>query len=155
MSNLAQTVNVLQALILTEKEKMILTPTYYVYALYKVHQNATLIPQKLSCVSYVHKKDKIPALSASASLDKEGHIHISLCNFDPHNNHTLTCELRGAEADKISGQILTADKINSHNTFENNDVVKPVDFKDIRKEKGKIIVNLPSKSVVVLKISKS
>jgi len=153
MANLAQTVNVLQALILTEEEKMILTPTYHVYDMFKVHQDATLIPQQLTCRDYSYEDSSIPAISTSASRDKEGKIHISFCNLDPHNAQKIVCEIRGTGIKKVSGCILTADKVNAHNTFEKDDVLKPEDFQGAKIEKGSIVVELPAKSVVVLEIT--
>ncbi|MGD2294845.1 MAG: alpha-N-arabinofuranosidase [Candidatus Aminicenantes bacterium] len=153
MGNLAQTVNVLQALILTQEGKIVLTPTYHIFDMYKVHQNATLIPQQLTCSDYLYKEDRIPAISASASCDKEEKIHISLCCLDPLKSQNLICELRGFSANTVSGCILTADQINAYNTFEKPDNLKPENFKGARIENGKIFVVLPAKSVVVLEIS--
>jgi alpha-N-arabinofuranosidase len=76
MANLAQTINVLQAVILTNEEKMILTPTYHVLEMYNVHQDATLLPLELKSTDYTLGADKLPAISASASKDKNGVIHV-------------------------------------------------------------------------------
>lgn len=153
MANLAQTVNVLQALILTKGEKMIVTPTYHVFDMYKVHQDAILLPRKLTCAKYSYKEDSTPAIIASASRDKEGKIHISFCNLDPHNAQKIDCDLRGARAKKVRGQLLTAESMTAHNTFENPEMVKPGEFKDARIENEKIIATLPPKSVVVLEVT--
>jgi alpha-N-arabinofuranosidase len=85
MANIAQTVNVLQAMILTDGPKMLLTPTYYVYLLYKVHHDATLLPTALTGPEYAFEKDKVPALNVSASRDSSFKVHVSLVNIDPHN----------------------------------------------------------------------
>ncbi len=87
MGNLAQTVNVLQSLVLTKGAKMVLTPTYYVFDMYKVHQDAKLLPIKLSSPDYVSGNDHLPAVNASASIDSTGAIHISLVNIDPSKSH--------------------------------------------------------------------
>ncbi|MFC2167992.1 alpha-N-arabinofuranosidase, partial [Acidobacteriota bacterium] len=152
MANLAQTVNVLQALILTEEEKMVLTPTYHVYDMFKVHQDATLIPQQLTSKDYTYEDNSIPAISASASRNKEGKIHISLCNLDPHKNQTIVCDIRGTGFTEVSGLILTAGNLNACNTFENDEVVKPEDFNGTKIDKGSVVVELPAKSIVVLKL---
>ena len=89
MANLAQTVNVLQAVILTDKEKMILTPTYHVLEMYNVHQDAMLIPLKITTTDYVFNGQKLPAVSASASKDSMGVIHISLVNIDPNKTQKV------------------------------------------------------------------
>jgi alpha-N-arabinofuranosidase len=152
MANIAQTVNVLQAMILTKEEKMILTPTYHVFEMYKVHHDATLLPVELQCGDYQFGDEKIPALNVSASKDKSGRIHISLCNLDPKNSARIVCELRGIRAKKISGRVLTAEAMTAHNTFDRPEAIHPVAF-DKFKIKGDILtVTLPSKSVVVLGI---
>jgi alpha-N-arabinofuranosidase len=152
MANIAQTINVLQAMVLTDSEKMILTPTYHVFEMYKVHQDATLLPTDLQSADYKFGESKLAALNASASKDKAGKVHISLCNFDPGKSLTLDCEVRGMKATKVSGRILTAPAINSYNTFEKPGVVKPELFKDAKVKDGLLMVTLPAKSVVVLEI---
>ena len=152
MANIAQTINVLQAMILTKGEKMILTPTYHVFDMYKVHHDATLLPVELECGDYQFGDEKIPALNVSASRDKTGKIHISFCNLDPKNIAELICKLRGAKGQNASGRILTADAMTAHNTFDNPEAISTAAFDDF-KLKGDILrVTLPSKSVVVLGI---
>ncbi len=152
MANIAQTVNVLQALILTEGEKMIRTPTYHVFEMYKVHHNATLIPLDLQCESYTLGDESIPGLSASASKDRAGRIHISLCNFHPRRTVNLTCQVRGAEVTEVTGRILTADSINAHNTFDEPNVVVPAAFGGATLEGNVLSVRLPARCVVVLEL---
>jgi alpha-N-arabinofuranosidase len=152
MANIAQTVNVLQALILTQGEKMILTPTYHVFDMYKVHQDATLLPVRIQCAQYSFKNEKIPALSVSASLNKEGKIHISLCNLDPNQSLDVICDTQGTQAGIISGHLLTAEKMTSHNTFDDPNAVVPQVFQDFKLEDNTIQTTLPARSVVVLKI---
>jgi alpha-N-arabinofuranosidase len=152
MANLAQTINVLQSVILTRGEAMILTPTYHVFDMYKGHQDATLLPIDVEDVRYVYGDDSIPAVTASASRDEDGLVHITLTNQDPNEARTLEIVLRGMEASEVSGRVLTADAMNAHNTFETPDNVAPVDFDGARLEEGSLIVELPSKSVVALEI---
>ena len=152
MANIAQTVNVLQAMILTKGEKMIVTPTYHVFDMYKVHQDATLLPADLQCGDYESEGEQIPALSVSASRNENGKIYISLCNLDPGNSAELVCELRGGDAGKVSGSVLTADKMNAHNTFSDAEAIYPVEFDDFKLEGNILSTTLPSKSVVVLEI---
>ncbi len=152
MANIAQTVNVLQAVILTKDEKMVLTPTYHVYEMYKVHQDAIMLPLELRSADYVYGGYKIPAVSASASRDKAGRIHVTLCNLDPQKSNTVSLDLRGAKPSKISGRILTAGAINSRNTFENPDAVKPSGFDAARLIPRGIEAQLPPKSVVALEL---
>jgi len=152
MANLAQTVNVLQALVLTEGEKMILTPTYHVFDLFQVHQDAVRLPIDLACRDYSRGEENIPSLSASASRDESGIIHVSLCHLDPCREAELSIELRGGAAGEVTARILTADVINAHNTFTDPDRVRPREFKAARLEKGVITAVIPSKSVVMLEI---
>jgi alpha-N-arabinofuranosidase len=152
MANIAQTINVLQAMILTKDEKMILTPTYHVFEMYKVHHDAKLLPSYLECTGYQFEGEEIPALSASASRDSSGKIHISLCNLDPGNCAELVCELRGSKANKVSGRILTAQVMNAHNTFEYPQTIKTDAFNDVKLKGNFFTATLPAKSVVVLEI---
>lgn len=152
MANIAQTVNVLQAMILTKGKKMILTPTYHVFEMYKVHQDATLLPTNLQCRDYEFEGEEIPTLNVSASRDKFGKIHISACNLDPRNCAELVCELRGGDATEVRGRVLTARTMNAHNTFDNPEAMKPAAFDDFELEDNVLRVTLPSKSVVVLEI---
>jgi alpha-N-arabinofuranosidase len=152
MANLAQTINVLQAVILTQDEKMVLTPTYHVFEMYKVHQDATLLPVSLTCADYVHNSKKLPALNVSASRDQSGKVHVSICNLDPDHEARLECDCRGMQVDHISGRVLTAPEITTHNTFEMPDQIKPEIFKDVKLKKNLITATLPARSVVVLEI---
>jgi alpha-N-arabinofuranosidase len=152
MANIAQTVNVLQAVILTDKEKMLLTPTYWVYYLYKVHQDATLLPLSLASSKYGQSSRQIDAISASASKDAAGKIHITLVNIDPNKAQAVEAELRGVAAKKVSGKILTSAKISAYNSFENPNAVSVKDFKDAKLSKGILSISLPAKSVVMLEV---
>ncbi len=152
IANIAQTINVLQAVILTDKEKMLLTPTYWVYYLYKVHHEATMLPFTLTCNKYELNGRKIDAVNVSASRDASGKVHITLVNIDPDKTQSINCDLRGIAVGKVSGKVLTSAKINDHNTFENPNTVSVKDFKDAKITKGSLSVQLPSKSVVMLEI---
>ncbi|MEJ2113422.1 MAG: alpha-L-arabinofuranosidase C-terminal domain-containing protein [Flavobacteriaceae bacterium] len=144
MANLAQTVNVLQAIILTEEEKMILTPTYHVMNMYKVHQDALLLPTK---VENNPDYNGLLALSVSASKSDDGKINISLVNIDI--SKTIEVEIDADKISNVSAQILTSKKVQDHNTFDNPDKVKPTQFKDFKVKNGKILVKIPPISVLV------
>ena len=152
MANIAQTNNVLQAMILTQDENMIVTPTYHVFEMYKVHQDATLLGVELECGSYQFGDEKVPAINVSASKDKSGKIHVSLCNLDPENSLEIDCKVQGADASKVSGRVLTAEAITAHNTFDAPQAVKPRTFDDFRLDGDILKITMPSKSVVVLEI---
>jgi len=125
MANIAQTVNVLQALVLTREGEMILTPTYFVYEMYTVHHDATLLPTDLACDPYRFEKDEIPSMNVSASRDAAGRIHVSLVNIHPREPVTVEIRIAGAKVSHVRGKLLTADAIAAHNTFEKPEVVKP------------------------------
>lgn len=152
MANLAQIVNVLQAVILTNKEKIILTPTYHVMEMYKVHQDALLIPLEIASKDFVRGDNKIPAVSVSASKDQSGKMHISLTNIDNKNVQSVEISLAEFKATSVTGRILTSSKVQDHNTFDNPTKVTPQNFKDTSLSKGTLKVILPPNSVVVLEL---
>jgi alpha-N-arabinofuranosidase len=153
MANIAQTVNVLQAMILTQGEKMLVTPSYHVFEMYTVHHDATLLPSDMSCRDYSFGGETIPALHASASRDAAGKIHVSVCNLDAEKDAELSCEIRGAEVKSVSARVLTAGAITSHNTFEKPCAVKPAVFNALGLDGNTVKMTMPSKSVVVLEIN--
>jgi len=152
MANIAQTINVLQAVILTDREKMLVTPTYHVFEMYTVHHDATLLATELACADYAVGSDKIPGLSVSASRDSTGAIHVSLCNLNPGRSAELKCDLRGAKPQSVSGRLLTAEAMQAHNTFEKPDTVKPAPYSGCRLIEGGFSATLPPRSVVVLEL---
>ncbi len=152
IANIAQMVNVLQAIILTEGEKMLLTPTYYVFEMFKVHMDAALIPLQFTSPLYTLNGNSIPAVSASASRDKAGKVHITFTNLDPNKEIEISVDVRGYTADKVSGTILSAKELSSHNTFAAPDVVKPSAFSNAKLNKGILGVKLPAASVVMIEL---
>ncbi len=153
MANIAQMVNVLQAMILTKGKQMVLTPTYYVFGMYKVHMGATYLPISIHSANYTFDGDSLPAISATASKDSTGKVHITMSNIDPSKKQTVVIDLRGINLHSVhNGQILTAKSFDSVNTFENPDNVKPKPFHDARLRDGKLTVDMPSKSIVALEL---
>jgi alpha-N-arabinofuranosidase len=151
MANIAQMVNVLQAMILTDQGKMVLTPTYHVFEMFKVHQDATSLPVALSSPDYVLGAEKIPAVSAAASRDAAGKVHLSLVNANPNTALTVSCTLAGLAAKSATGRILTSPAMQDCNTFTAPETVKPQPFTGAKlAADGKLTVSLPAKSVVVL-----
>jgi alpha-N-arabinofuranosidase len=151
-ANIAQTVNVLQAMVLTRGQEMILTPTYHVFELYTVHHDALLLPTELEAGSYTFGEESIPALSASASRDAEGRIHLTLANLDPSAPRTLATTVAGGAISRGTGRILTADAMNAHNTFEDPRAVEPAAFTGFTLENGGLTILIPPKSLVVLEL---
>jgi alpha-L-arabinofuranosidase len=153
MANIAQIINVLQALILTDGEKMVLTPTYHVFDLFKVHQDALWIPVSIHSAEYILGEQKLPAVNVSASMDQQGKVHISLCNIHPREVQKVMVEFSGYKVQSLTGQILTAVEMNAHNTFENPDAVRPGKFSAFKLGSNGVEVSLPAKSVVVLELT--
>ena len=152
MACIAQLANVLQAMVLTDGSKMTVTPSYWVFEMYVPHHDATLLPLELSCEDYQVGGEKIPGVSASASRDRSGAIHVTLCNLNPNNSAQINCELAGASPKNVSGQVLTAPEMNAHNTFDQTDNVKPVLFTNAQLTSGGFSAVLPAKSVVALEL---
>ena len=151
MTNIAQTVNVLQAMILTSKEKMLRTPTYWVFEMFKEHQGGTSLPIEFTSPDYTFGQKKIPMVSASATraADKSA-VHVSLVNTSPSQPVTVTATLTGVSPKAVTGRILTAGAIDAHNTFDAPDTVKPVAFTGASLEGGSLTVTLPARAVVIL-----
>lgn len=147
MTNIAQMVNVLQAMILTDKEEMVLTPTYHAYGLYKVFQDATSIPFNINSDKYSHENQSLPAITASIAKGKDGRVYIALVNLDPKNAGKVTLNLKGTDASRLSGQVLTSSYITDKNTFKDKDMVKPHPFNANIND-----VSVPPKSIVVAAI---
>ncbi|HTV23902.1 MAG TPA: alpha-N-arabinofuranosidase [Polyangiaceae bacterium] len=151
MAASAQTINVLQSMILTDQAKMVLTPTYHVFEMYAVHQDATLLPLEIKAPRYGAGADALPSLHGSASRDARGVLHVSLVNLDPKRSAEVTLALKGRSAKSISGRVLTAATINALNDFQSGSVVVPKPLEG-KVTSGGVSVSLPSKSVSVLSI---
>ena len=162
MCNIAQVVNVLQSMILTNQEgtgNMVLTPTYHVFHMYKGFQEATYLPIDAVVDSIEVRGDDhaangrtIPVLSASAAKKADGSIIVSLANVSLTDAQTLSLTIDGIEAKEVSGTILTCDNISDYNDFDNPDVVAPAEFTGAKIKKNVITAEIPSKSIVVLDI---
>jgi alpha-N-arabinofuranosidase len=149
MANIAQIVNVLQAMILTKDNQMTLTPTYHVFEMYKAHQDAVAIPLSISADTREIHGRQVPLVSASAS-QKDGAIHLTIANIDLDTERTVEVDFGGQKASRVSGRILTSPKITDHNTFAQPGVVKPSTFSGAKIIDGKLSVKLPAKSIIAL-----
>lgn len=150
MANIAQTVNVLQAMILTDGKKMVLTPTYHVFDLYKAHHEATLLGTHILSGKVGEGKDEIPQISATAS-QKDGVITVTMTNTDAKNAVEVQLDVVGMTTKEIKARVLS-DKIDAYNDFDNASNVKIADFDDISIEGDMIAVKLPACSVAEIKI---
>jgi alpha-N-arabinofuranosidase len=151
MANIAQMINVLQAMILTDGEKMVLTPTYHLFEMYKVHQGATLIPIDVKAPKYELNGKSVPSVNATASRDAAGKIHLSLVNLDANRPAQISVSVPSGSS-VVGARILTAPALNAHNTFDQPDAVKPVAFDRASVQGETLTANLPSKSVVVIEL---
>ena len=162
MANLSGLANVCQELFITEGDELIITPTYYVFEMYKVHQGATLLPTDIECADCdFHESkpkfastwgDTVPIIDVSASQDKSGKIHVSICNTQPRDSANVLCELDGFKPSSVSGRILTAAAINMLNSLEQLEAVKTVDLPEVSIKGDTVTALLPPRSVAVLEI---
>ena len=168
MANIAQIVNVLQSMILTDQVgtgHMVLTPTYHVFQMYTPFQESTFLPVDIESetieVSKAYFKDKadentgsrtMPLLSASAAKCQDGSVVLSLINVSLDKPQTLDVKLEGFTGKTVKGNILTSKNVADYNDFEHPDRVSPVEFRDAKLKKGVLTVKLPAKSIVVLSL---
>jgi alpha-L-arabinofuranosidase len=152
MANIAQMVNVLQAMILTQGDQMVLTPTYHAFRMHVPFQDATALPVSLDHVpQYRSGSINIPMVSASAARGKDGRLYLSLVNTHPTDAIAVSVGVAGTVARGASGSLLTATAMDAHNTFSSTNAVAPVPF-HIRAEMGRLVMTLPAKAVVVTAI---
>ena len=153
MANIAQIANVLQAMVLTRGDEMVLTPTYHAFWLYRPHQGATFIPTTCSASErQVTKTRSVPEVSVTASRDKAGKIHLSIVNPELEKEQTLLVAFDALQPKSVSGEILHADSIDAYNDFGvvNRVGVKP--FKGAKITKAGIELKLPAASILTLEI---
>jgi alpha-N-arabinofuranosidase len=147
MANIAQMINVLQAMILTDNDKMLLTPTYWVYDMYVPFQGATPYAASVSSPKYSHGDNSIAQVDASAARGADGKLYLSLVNTDPAKPANVTTNLTGA----ASGRILTGPAMDTHNSFEAPDTVHPMPYSGSNAG-GKLSFDLPPRSVAVVAV---
>ncbi|MCY7420140.1 MAG: alpha-N-arabinofuranosidase [Chitinophagaceae bacterium] len=152
MANLAQAINVLQSVILTQQQKMILTPTYHVMEMYTVHQDATFIPLNVKSEDYELGNEKLPAISASASIDSIGNVHITLANIDMNKEQEVSIDVSDYKLTNVKGRVLTSAKVQDHNSFENPNKIKPAMYNGASLSGNSLSVKIPPFSVVVLQL---
>jgi alpha-N-arabinofuranosidase len=150
MTNIAQMVNVLQAMILTDGPKMLKTPTYHAFAMYKPFRGATHVPVEVSTAEYELDAESVPAVHATAARDQAGALHVALTNLDPHRAATLELRLPGQTIRTLQGQILTAASTDAINTFDAPDTVRPAPFKVPRARGERLQIEVPAKALLVL-----
>ena len=150
MTNIAQMVNVLQAMIITDKDKMLLTPTYYAYQMYVPFQDATSLPVKVSdSAPYKLGDASIPGVSASAARAKDGKVYLALVNTNPGQPVEVSVDVTGTKVTGASGKVLTSSEMDAHNTFKAPNAIKPAPY-SAKAANGKLNLTLPAKAVVVV-----
>ncbi|MFS8375559.1 alpha-N-arabinofuranosidase [Xanthomonas campestris pv. armoraciae] len=152
MANIAQMINVLQAMILTDGDRMVLTPTYHVFAMYKPFQDATHLPLQLQTPDYRHGDIHVPAVHGSAVKAKDGHVYVALTNLDANSPATVSVAVDGVSVRGVEGQLLTAPTITAHNTFAAPRTVQPTAFTGARIQGNTLQVALPARAIVMLKL---
>lgn len=154
MANIAQVVNVLQSMILTDQKgtgHIVLTPTYHVFEMYRQFQEATFLPLDIQCDSITTTEGKkVPLVSASAAKTTDGKIVIALVNTSLDKSQQII--INGISAKNITGRILTSKDVRDFNDFDHPETIKPSPFKGAKAKKGTIEVKLPAKSITVLTI---
>ena len=170
MANIAQVVNVLQSMILTDQEgtgHMVLTPTYHVFEMYTPFMEATYLPLDIESETikvrheYFTAMDEtrsdgyrtLPLLSASSAKTKDGNLVLALTNVSLDKDQTITVNIDGFAAKSVSGRILTSKSVADYNDFEHPDRVAPREYKDAKLKKGELTVKVPAKSLIVLTIN--
>jgi len=153
IANIAQMVNVLQAMILTDKEKMLLTPTYHVFKMYVPFQDATFVPVAFDAGTYTHGDITLPRVDAVAAKGTDGRLWLALTNVDPNRPAEIEARLSGVTATSAAGETLTAPKVDSVNTFEAPQTVAPRPV-SAKVQGGKLALRLEPKSVTVISVGR-
>ncbi len=151
MANIAQMINVLQAMIMTDKEKMVLTPTYHVFKMYVPFQDATSVPVSFDAGTYKNGDITLPRVDAIAAKDTKGKLWLAITNLDPNQPVEIDASVSGINAKSASGETLTAPQVDSVNTFDAPNTVAPKAI-SAKAEGGKLVLTLPPKSVTVVSV---
>jgi alpha-N-arabinofuranosidase len=151
MANIAQMINVLQAMIITDKEKMVLTPTYHAFKMYLPFQDATFVPVTFNAGSYAHGSITLPRVDAIAAKDTGGRLWLAVTNLDPNQSADIDATIAGLTATSASGQTLTGPKVDSVNTFDAPNTVAPRPI-TASVQNGRISLHVEPKSVTVISV---
>jgi alpha-N-arabinofuranosidase len=152
MAAIAQMVNVLQAMILTDGPKMVLTPTYHLFKMYVPFQDATRLPISFDAGTYTFGDVTVPRLDAIAARGTDGKVWLALTNVDPGQPLEIDARLAGIDGRTAAGTVLTADRVNAINTYDKPDTVVPKAI-SAQVRDGRLRLTLPPKSVTVLAIA--
>jgi alpha-N-arabinofuranosidase len=138
-------------MILTDGPKMVLTPTYHVYRMYVPFQDATLVPVSFEAGTYHNGDVSVPRVDAIAARDAAGHLWLALTNVDPNESTTMVVNVPGVSARSATGEVLTAPAVDSHNTFDRPNTVRPAPYRGSISN-GRLHFELPAKSIAVIRV---
>jgi alpha-N-arabinofuranosidase len=151
MANIAQMINVIQAMIMTDKDKMVLTPTYYVFKMYVPFQDATFIPVAFDAGAYTHGGISLPRIDAIAAKGRDGKLLVEITNLDAENPITIDADLTGITAKSASAETLTGAAVDSINTFASPNTVVPKSTA-VKIQDGKLLLTVAPRSVTIVSI---
>lgn len=152
LANVAQIVNVLQSMILTQGSQMLLTPTYHAFHMYIAFQESTSPPVDLETPPYSLGRTTVPALSISAARTAAGAIAIALLNLDSNRATPVSVRMVGARVLHANAEGLSAPAMDAHNTFDSPNSVHPMPLKGASLSGDTLSLTLPAKSVVVVNL---
>ena len=148
MANISMLINVFQAMILTDHEKMLLTPTYHVFDMYQPFRGARSCAVRVEGPRYLYGSESLPTVDVSAAKGNDGKFYLAMVNLDPHRAADIATNLSG----QARGRIITGPQMDSHNTFGAPDVVRPIPYSGSKNKNGRLSFLLPAKSVAVVTI---
>jgi len=151
MANIAQMINVLQAMIMTDKDKMLLTPTYYVFKMYVPFQDATFVPVRFNAGSYNHGDISLPRIDAIAAKDTSGKLWLEITNLDPNQPAEIEATVTGIAPKSATGETLTGTDVDSVNSFDTPNAVIPQPI-SAKIQGGKLALHVAPKSVTVIAV---
>lgn len=151
MANIAQMINVLQAMILTNEQKMVLTPTYYIFKMYVPFQDATFIPVTFDAGTYTHGSVSLPRVDAIAARSADGKLLFEITNLDAENPAVIAADVSGITGAAAKAETLTAPSVDSANTFESPSTVTPKPAA-VKFQNGKLSLTVAPRSVTVVSI---
>ena len=153
MANIAQMVNVLQAVILTEGAKMVKTPTWYVFHMYQHHQDGELVESSVETKEVGLEEDaKVPNLTESVSMSRDGKLHMTITNLSLEENYEVESVFADSRVKAVKGEILTGDR-SAHNTFEAPNEVHTEEFAAVSVDGDRIRFTVPACSVLHLEVT--
>ena len=153
MANIAQLVNVLQAVLLTEGDKMIKTPTYYVFRMYNAHQDAELLESSIDTKMIgLEEGNMVPNLTESVSKDKDGKIHITITNLSIDEDYDIQSDFLGKKVVAAKASVLKG-KMDDRNTFDAPEAVKEEVFEGLLIEEDRIRYTIPASSVMSIEVT--